>query len=78
MNLSDDRVVAVEGVAAPGVVHVVLPVRRHEVVVDAVVEPLEVDRRPLVVALVGVVEDDVEDHLDAGLVQRLHHVAELA
>ena len=30
------------------------------------------------VALVGVIEHDVQDDLDAGLVQRLHHVAELA
>ena len=29
------------------------------------------------VALGGVVEDDVEDDLDAGTVERLHHVAEL-
>ena len=30
------------------------------------------------VALGGVVVDDVEDHLDAGAVQRLHHLLELA
>ena len=40
-------------------------------------EALEADRRAHVVALARVVEDDVEDHLDPGLVQRLHHVAEL-
>jgi hypothetical protein len=30
-----------------------------------------------VVALGGVVVDDVEDHLDAGVVQRAHHPLEL-
>ena len=40
-------------------------------------EALEADRRPEVVALAGVVEDDVEDDLDPGLVERLDHVAEL-
>ena len=78
MSLLDDRVVAVDRVAAAGVVHVVLLVVRLQVVVDAVVEAPEADRRALVVALAGVVEDDVEDDLDAGRVQRLDHVAELA
>ena len=32
---------------------------------------------PEVVALGGVVVDDVEDHLDAGGVERLHHRLEL-
>ena len=34
-----------------------------------VVEPLEADRRPEVVPLAGVIEDDVEDDLDVVLVQ---------
>ena len=33
---------------------------------------------PELVALGGVVVDDVEDHLDAGGVQRAHHHLELA
>ena len=39
--------------------------------------PAEGQRRPEVVALGGVVVDHVEDHLDPGLVQRLHHGLEL-
>ena len=40
--------------------------------------PLKRQHRAQVVALGGVVVDDVEDHLDAGAVQRLDHPLELA
>ena len=59
------------------VVHVVARVARHEPVVGLVVDALERERRADVVALGGVVVDDVEDDLDAGLVQCEHHLLEL-
>ena len=62
----------------PGEVHVVARVVRDEPVVGGVVDALEGQHRPQVVALGGVVVDDVEDHLDAGAVQRLDHPLELA
>ncbi len=71
------RVVEVE--AVPGAGEVLEVARRlggHHVVRQRV-EPLEAQRRPEVVALAGVVVDDVEHHLDAGAVQRLHHALEL-
>ena len=71
------RVVAVERVAAAGVVEV-LPGLRLEQVVGRVVEPAPAEGGAALVALAGVVEDDVEDHLDARLVERLHHRLELA
>ncbi len=77
-ELGDHRVVGVQGVAAPRVVHVVLLVGRVQVVVGLVGQAPEADRGAVVVPLPGVVEHHVEDHLDAGPVQRLHHVAELA
>ena len=40
--------------------------------------PRNDEHRPAVVALGGVVVDDVEDHLDPGAVERLHHPLELA
>ena len=46
-------------------------------VVRAVVDAAEVERRPQLIALGGVVVDHVEDHLDARLVQRLHRLLEL-
>ena len=66
----------VQRVAAAGVVGVArLAPLEH--VVGAVVEPAEAERRAVLVAFGGVVEDDVENHLDARPVQRLDHVAEL-
>src|SRR4029453_4553568 len=67
----------VEGVPAAGVVGVPGPVAAVEPVVAAVVDALERQRGPGVVALGGVVVDDVEDHLDAGRVQLLDHRLEL-
>ena len=64
-ELADDRVVAVQRVAAAGEVVVELGLGREHVI-DVVVQPLEADRRAVVVPLAGVVEDDVEDDLDVG------------
>ena len=65
-HLADDRVIAVDRVAAAGVVLVVAAaVAQH--VVDAVLQPLEAERRAELVAFAGVVEDDVENHFDARL-----------
>jgi len=75
-HLADDRMVAVERVSAAAVVLVVPAAIEH--VVDPVLQPLEAQRRPFFVALGRVVEDHVEDHLDARPVQGLHHLLELA
>ena len=75
-QLANDRMVAVDRVAAAGVVLVGrATVAEH--VVDAVFQPLEGERGAEVVALSGVVEDHVENHLDPGGVQRPHHLLEL-
>ncbi len=68
-------VARVERVAAPGVVDVRARVR--DPVVVRVVDAAEGQRRPALVALGGVVVDDVEEHLDAGRVQRADHGLEL-
>ena len=72
------RVDRVQRVAGAGEVHVVAGVIGHQPVVGGVVDALERQHRPEMVALGGVVVDDVEDHLDPGLVQRLDHPLELA
>ena len=72
------RVHRVERVAGAGVVHVEARRLRDEPVVALVVDAAEAEHRPEVVAFGGVVVDDVEDHLDAGAVQRLDHPLELA
>ncbi len=66
-EVAHQGMVAVEGVAAAGVVAVIAPVVVQHVV-DRVVEAAEAERRPHVVALGGVVVDHVEDDLDAGAV----------
>ena len=72
------RVDGVERV--PGAREVLVVPRRvgHRAVVGEVVDAPEGQRRAEVVALGGVVVDDVEDHLDAGAVHRLHEPLELA
>ena len=67
----------VEAVAGAREVHVVAGIVRHEPVVDGVVDAAERQGRPELVALAGVVVDHVEDHLDPGPVQCLHHRLEL-
>jgi hypothetical protein len=76
-ELVHDGVVAAQRVPTAGVVHVVLAAAHDRVVVGRVVDALERERRTQVVALGGVVEHHVEDHLDPGLVQCLDHVPEL-
>ena len=71
------RVADVEAVPGAGGVVVEARVVGHEAVVGGVVDALERQHRAQVVALGGVVVDDVEDHLDAGLVQGPHHRLEL-
>ena len=77
-ELLADGVIAVESVAAPREIHVILQVPGHQEVVSLVVQALEREDRPKLVAFVGVIEDDIENDLDTGPVQRLHHVAEFA
>ena len=75
-QFADDHVVAVAGVAAAGKVEVGAG-PGVEQVVDGVVDAAEAGGRAVAAALGGVIVDDVEDHLDAGPVQGLDHVAEL-
>lgn len=67
-ELQRPRVRHVQGVAAPGVVHVVTPVVGHQPVVRGVVDAPERQRGPEMVALRGVAVDDVEDDFDASFV----------
>jgi hypothetical protein len=67
--------VCVDGVGAAGVVHVRAVVA--QAVVGRVVEPAKAEGRPVLTALGGVVEDDVEDDLQPGGVQRLDHGLEV-
>ena len=67
----------VQRVPGARVVHVVPGIVRRRAVVRGVVDALERKHRPHLVAFGGVVVDDVEEHLDAGAMQRLDHRLEL-
>ena len=66
----------VDAVAGAGEVEAVAGLG-HQPVVAGVVDPAQRQRRTEVVPLAGVVVDDVQDHLDAGGVQRADHRLEL-
>jgi hypothetical protein len=70
-------VVGLYGVAGAGVVFVGARVVFQEVV-ELIVEPPPANRRAPFVPLRGVVEHHIEDDLDAGLVEGLDHLLELA
>ena len=76
-QLQHVRVAHVEAVAGAGEVEVVARVLVGHAVVGEVVDPAHRQDRAHVVALGGVVVDDVEDDLDADGVQRLDHRLEL-
>ena len=76
-QLQRDRVAGVQGVAAAGGVVVGAGVAGHGPVVGQVVDAAEAQRGAVRAGFGGVVEHHVQDHLQAGPVQRVHHRLEL-
>ncbi len=76
-HLDHARVGQVERVPRPGVVDVVALLVGQQPVVAGVVDALERQRRPFLVAFAGVVVDHVQDHLEPGLVEAADHLLEL-
>ena len=66
----------VERVSGSGVVDVIAMLIRQRSIVREIVDPLESERRPHLVALGRVIVDHVEDHLDAGVVEGADHIAQ--
>ncbi len=77
-HLQHTRMVDIHGVARACVVHVVAAILRLQAIVAGVVDALERQRRPALVALGRVVVDHVEDHFHAGFVVTTDHALELA
>ena len=77
-ELQHVRLSRVQCVAGAGVVEVEPRVVVAQPVVGRVVDAAERQRRSSFVAFRRVVVDDVEDHLEAGGVQRAHQCLELA
>ncbi len=76
-ELQHVRLDDVEGVAGAGEVVIVARLIEDEAIIAGVVEALERKERAEVVALAGVVVNHVEDDLETGAMQRLHHLFEL-
>ena len=74
-EFADDRMVAVDGIAAPGEVEIVAALAQQ--VIKFVIESAKGIGSAAIVAFAGVVEDDVENDLDVGLVKGADEVAEL-
>ncbi len=53
------RVIAIKGVATAGVVVVELFGIGYQIIINAVIDALEREHRPLMIALVGMVEDHI-------------------
>ena len=65
-----------ERIAGTGEVLVVTLLIGHQPIVGRIVDAAVTERRAHMVAFAGVVVDDVEDHLDAGVMQRRDRRAE--
>ena len=73
----DLRMRGVDRIATTGDV-IVIAVIVGEAVIRLVIDAAERQSRSFMAALTSVVVDDIEENLDAGLVERRHHVLELA
>ena len=65
-------------IARPGVIDVVALLVGQQPVIRRVVDSLEGQGRPTLVAFGGVVVDHIQNDLEAGIVKARHHLLELA
>ena len=70
----DDGMVAIQSITNPCVVGVEALIVFEDVVAE-IVDSLEAEDRSELIALVGMVEHDVQDDFDACFVKRLYHVS---
>src|SRR5260370_18820436 len=68
----------VDAVSGPGKVEMIPRIIRAETVIGPVFKASKRNRRPELVPFAGVVIDDVEDDLDASLMEALHHFLEFS
>src|ERR1700738_91505 len=72
-----DGMVATKRIATARIIHIILFVLPRQEVVIVVGKTLEVNDRPLVISFACMVENDIENDLNASFMQRLHHIPEL-
>ncbi len=76
-ELQHARLLHVERVAAAGVIHVISLVVVHQPIIRGIIDAAHRERRPEMIAFSGMVIHDVQDHFQAGGVQRTDHRFEL-
>src|SRR6185503_7846576 len=76
-ELDDARMAEIERVTGPGVVDVVALLVWKQSVMRGVVDSSEAQRGAALVPFRGVVVDDIENHLDSGIVEARDHFLEL-
>src|SRR5262249_40936399 len=76
-HLNHPCMAEVEGIAGAGIVDVVTLFVGQEAIIARIVDALERERRPALIAFRRVVVDYVENHLQPGLVKARHHLFEL-
>src|SRR5690242_8654525 len=76
-QLHHKRMVALARVATTRIIHIVLLVLRVEHIIDLVVDTFETDGGTPMIALARMVKDDVQNHFDPCLMERLDHVAKV-
>src|SRR5580704_3920135 len=77
-QLQYTRMPHVQGVSGACVIPVIARIIRHKAVVSAIVDALQRKRGPQMVALGGVVIDNVENHFQSRRMQGLNHGLEFA
>ncbi len=75
-HLQNPRVADIDRVAGSGIVDVAAAVIRQQAVVAEVVDAAERERGATVVAFRSVIVNDVQDHLEPGVMEARHHLLE--
>ena len=75
-QLQHARMAGVDRVPSAGVVDVVALLLGHRPVIGKIVDALEGERRPELVAFRGMVVNHVENHLEPGIMESPDHLAE--
>ncbi len=77
-HLQHARMTEIDGVARSSIVDVVAFLVRQQTIIISVINSFEAQRRALFVAFSRVVVDDIQNYLQAGIVEASHHLFKLA
>ena len=70
-QIANHRVIAIQRIAAAGIV--VIPSGfRIDDIINRIIQPLEIVNRAALIALGGVIKNDIQNNFDSGVMHRLH------